>query len=447
MEKEYKILKTTINRIVTKEPFWAQMLCALKIEIIPGNQIHVYKLRVEIGQEIILKYSQEDKNKLITDELETVVLASLLKIAFLHAIRGKNKIAPLWNMACNIYISFLLARTGYKLPKEVEPILKEFCLNTQTEEQIYEILAQNAKDLTHTAQIMNKLMGELRSRSGNKDEKDEDLDKNLMQDKDKSNSQNNNKDGFQKSNKNKSDEEINSVEEIMQNDIMKDDDEDLEIIIRQFLLLGRKAGNVPAYFQEKIEALRKTNFNLHAILQEFVAKSLEPIRYNWQRPNRRYLASNNYLPIVNKENISGVVVAFDTSGSCYNEIKKILGIIYQIKELYEENEEPIHLLYCDCGEVHHQVWHNKQDLPELIGGGGTSYAPVMKWLRKKKSENLEEIKVLLYLTDGECDEFGLNPEIPIIWLVLDIYNSAKEFSPPFGKKVVVTKEQLKSIST
>ena len=504
-----KTLQTAINRIVSREPFWAKLLAALRTEIIPGDMILVSGARIEVGEDLILKYSQENFNKLITDELETVVLGSLLKIAFLHRARGKDKNQLFWNMACNIYISYLLARENYKLPKDVEPIIKEFCLDTSTEEKIYENLVQdgniavvsvsfeddndngdhngnddqtndqkqnnnnqdnNVKDkknkektekekteLEQKAEKLNKLMGKLNTKkSQNNSEDKTNQNKNNTDSKSCDNNDNDdtlddvngltNNNTSNNSNQNNKSEQNNSEQNNVDNDIDNDidiDDDELENLIQQMLLLGQKAGNVPSYFSEKIKKLRKTNFNLKAILQDFIHESVEPNRYNWQKLNRRYLVNDNFYPTISNENLTGVVVAFDTSGSCFNEIKRIMGIIYELNEAYEGSQEPINLLYCDCGQVHHEVWRNKNDFPTPIGGGGTSYAPVMEWVRKKNSENPDQIRVLLYLTDGQCQDFGKNPEIPVIWLMLDIFNSGNQLlNVPFGKAILVPKEQL-----
>jgi len=399
-----QILRTAINRIIEKEPFWSKLIAASPIKIVSGNTCSIEGLNIKIGQDTILKYSYESENYLDTSEIETIILNIFLSIGFLHEIRGQDKLNEVWNTACNIYKTYLLHREGYKLPKDIEENIESITkkinlLKENTEEKIYNKLLENwNNEVKKQAEEINKAMGKTEKTKGSKDET------NIL-------------------------ESLTSKQEA---------NEDIEIVVQQMLMLGEKAGNVPAYFKEKIENIRKTNFNLKAILKEFMERVTEPEQYNWQRPNRRYIPHKIFYPTLDKsEKAKGIVIAFDTSGSCFEVTKKFVGIIHELNEIYNEGE-PINLLYCDCGNVHHEVWQGKE-LPNPVGGGGTSYAPVMKWVRKNR-----EITALIYITDGQCEDFGPHPRIPIIWLILDIYNEGERIlkNIPFGRKILFSKKQV-----
>jgi len=487
--KPEKILSTAINRLIRKEPFWARLIASLKIDKVPGNEIRLENLSLLVGEDKILEHSEESTkgDGIITEELETIILGNILKIGLLHILRGKDKEQTLWNAACNIYIARLLSREKYKLPKDVEPIIAEFNLDLSDEETIYAQLAgQTATEMAemnHEEENSNNQQELEPNQESQQDSNDENTTESpeskpdnesekTEKGKGKSNNNNGNELGetnTQKpgNNPNTKDENSNTPsntkteqasekinkslgemhgENSQGESVDQLKDEQIERIIHQAIMLGQKAGDTPSYLEEKIQNLRKTNFNLRTILEKFVSDSNEPDRYNWLRPDRRYHNSEFLIPQVEGEGISGMCIAFDTSGSCYDVVKRIMGVIYEVNESMYGNDEPINLLYCDCGEVQHQVWKNKSDLPTVRNaGGGTSFAPVMEWVIKENKKHPEKIKNLLYVTDGECSTIGKNPGIPVTWLLLDLFNNAKNAAREisFGKKIIISKEQIR----
>jgi predicted metal-dependent peptidase len=244
-------------------------------------------------------------------------------------------------------------------------------------------------------------------------------------------------------NTNHQDNEYSDVQNISQN---KEpiSDEKIEKIVQQAIMMGQKAGDTPSYLSEKITNLRKTNFNLRNIIEKFT-HSCKDDRYNWMKPERRYHNNDFLIPSITGETFD-ICIAFDTSGSCYEIIKRILGVIYEVNEAMYGEPEPIHLLYCDCGKPQHQVWRKKTDFPQIENaGGGTSFRPVMDWIITQNKKEPGKIKNLLYITDGECDDYGKNPQISVTWLILDIFGTAKEAAKaiPFGKKIIISKEQIR----
>jgi hypothetical protein len=149
--KPQKMLSTAINRLIKKEPFWARLIASLKIETVPGKEILLKNLTILVGEEKIKQHTKEDDGHLQTEELETIILGTILKIGLLHMIRGRDKDPELWNAACNIYISNLLSREKYKLPDDIAPIIAEFNLIDDDEETIYDRLAsQRASEISQT---------------------------------------------------------------------------------------------------------------------------------------------------------------------------------------------------------------------------------------------------------------------------------------------------------
>jgi len=468
--KPQKILSTAINRLIKKEPFWARLIASLKIETVPGQEILLKNLTVLVGEEKIKQHTKEDDGNLQTEELETVILGTILKIGLLHIIRGRGKDPELWNAACNIYISNLLSREKYKLPDDIAPIIAEFNLIYDDEETIYENLAsQRASEIsqsqtgnsqsppnenssedeeegsnresTETEDDNQNSSNQRNSNQETKADKTASALNNTMGRMQRQSQENSPEDG---ENTNNQDNEYSDVQDISQNKEEPISDEKIEKIVQQAIMMGQKAGDTPNYLSEKITNLRKTNFNLRSVIEKF-AHSCKDDRYNWMKPERRHHSNDFLIPSIEGEKFD-ICIAFDTSASCYNVVKRILGVIYEVNEAMYGESEPIHLLYCDCGKPQHQIWRKKTDFPEIENaGGGTSFKPVMEWVIAQNKKEPEKIKNLLYITDGECNDYGKNPKISVTWLILDIFGTAKEAAKaiPFGKKIIISKEQIR----
>jgi len=458
--KPQKMLSTAINRLIKKEPFWARLIASLKIETVPGKEILLKNLTILVGEEKIKQHTKEDDGHLQTEELETIILGTILKIGLLHMIRGRDKDPELWNAACNIYISNLLSREKYKLPDDIAPIIAEFNLIDDDEETIYDRLAsQRASEISQTENSPS-LPSENASEGEEEDshkESEETEDDNRDSSNQCSPSQetkanktaaavNNTMGRMQRrlQENNSENNEYSDVQNISQNREEPISDEKIEKIVQQAIMMGQKAGDTPGYLSEKITNLRKTNFNLRNIIEKF-AHSCKDDRYNWMKPERRYHNNDFLIPSITGETFD-ICIAFDTSGSCYEIVKRILGVIYEVNEAMYGEPEPIHLLYCDCGKPQHQIWRKKTDFPQIENaGGGTSFRPVMEWVIAQNKKEPGKIKNLLYITDGECNDYGKNPQISVIWLILDIFGTAKEAAQaiPFGKKIIISKEQIR----
>jgi len=471
-----KVLATAINRLIAKEPFWARLIASVKIEILLGSdKIWLNNLTILVGEELISTNAKETKPYVLdTSVLETLILGSILKIGLLHLIRGNEKDPIFWNAACNIYISRLLSREGYVLPKDVAPFVAEFSLDLRDEEAIYQAIASrnqieidnfqinlvssNANDnpqnnhkskVQKNGSVNQKNDDQSESDTGSANENDAEtktrkLTKQinaLLGEMHRRKLDSSESDDSDLTNIHPSNSEFNYDGHDAQDSSLTD--EQLEKVVYQMLMMGNKVGDTPSYLGEKITNLRKTNFGLRTVLQKFVHDNYEPDRYNWMRPERRFHDADFLIPQLQGDRL-GICIAFDTSGSCYDVVKRILGVIYEVNEMTYGGEF-IHLLYCDCGEPQHQVWTKKSDMPFIEnGGGGTSYAPVMDWVIAQNRKYPEKIKNLLYITDAECHTYGKNPGIPVTWIILDIYGNGEKMGNQitFGKKIIVSPEQI-----
>ena len=131
-----------------------------------------------------------------------------------------------------------------------------------------------------------------------------------------------------------------------------------------------------------------------------------------------------------------VVIAVDTSGSLNSrELALFQGHINRIVDTC--TPEKITVLYCDYA-IGGTTEYTPDDLPIVlkpVGGGGTSFKPVFKWLDSYDGE----VECLIYFTDGwgdqdELDKLSITGKIDTVWLTTE----REDF--PFGEVITFNED-------
>lgn len=148
--------------------------------------------------------------------------------------------------------------------------------------------------------------------------------------------------------------------------------------------------------------------------------------YSMNRPNRRYIGSNVFLPTLKSKSMRELTIVIDTSGSISSPLfQQFLfqahSICSQIKPL------KIRLIQCDAG-IHEDKAIKLQDLKQvtLKGGGGTDFRPVFRVVRSTDC--------MLFFTDLFGDFPRKAPSYPVLWLDWDSGYSGKI---PFGEHILL----------
>ena len=104
-----------------------------------------------------------------------------------------------------------------------------------------------------------------------------------------------------------------------------------------------------------------------------------------------------------------IAVAIDTSGSID---EKTLQLFWNEIIGIQKAGAKITIIECDC-EIQ-KVWelNRKSTLPELKGGGGTSFDPVFNWLNKNRNLG---IGGCVYFTDGYGAKPLIKPNCSVLW--------------------------------
>ena len=187
------------------------------------------------------------------------------------------------------------------------------------------------------------------------------------------------------------------------------------------------AGNCPGFMKRMVTDLNTSKISWSAVLahylrQRFCQKGKH--KSTFTPPNRRYLYQDIVFP--SRVGISKPAIGFcmDTSGSMSPEdIKTGVSEVDAVRKLYKV---PLYLIECDM-EVHKAQWVTPfQEIPELQGGGGTDFAPVIKHI----TDNKVDIDVLVYFTDGYGD-FGPPPNFDVLWVM------TSDVVAPYGTTIKV----------
>ena len=170
-------------------------------------------------------------------------------------------------------------------------------------------------------------------------------------------------------------------------------------------------GDMPGNLKRLLEEANDEKIAWQVLLRDFVEMTARN-DYNWMRPNTRHLGRGFILPSLLSEELNDVVIAVDTSGSIdtvmlnqfANEASAVLGA-YQTT---------VRVVYCDT-EVRGEQTFTSEDLPmqmEPIGGGGTKFEPVFKWI---EHEGIMP-SCLIYFTDLYGTFPSTEPDYPVMWI-------------------------------
>lgn len=138
---------------------------------------------------------------------------------------------------------------------------------------------------------------------------------------------------------------------------------------------------------------------------------------NWKRPNSKLAYRGIYLPSRKGRSLRRFVMTIDTSGSMGNEeVSQAIAISKTIVKQFGCDE--MHLIYWDDGVASHEVYKlltNERTLNKTkpAGGGGTSFAPVLRYI---EAHGIKP-DVMVTVTDGFVAGWGEKPKFPTLFLV------------------------------
>jgi predicted metal-dependent peptidase len=217
---------------------------------------------------------------------------------------------------------------------------------------------------------------------------------------------------------------------IENNQIIKDRgafEAEIQVAVQQAAEAAKAQGKLPANLETIIESITDPKVDWKTVLARFL-RANNKSDFSWAKPNRRFIANGMYLPSLHTPALEEIAVAVDTSGSVSDkELELFTSETSHI--LLDTNPERVHFLQCDT-EVCSDEEYTKDNLPLKVtykGRGGTMFSPVIDYI----NERYPNVSALVYLTDLGSNDFGVEPNFPVLWVTTDLEEA------PYGQVIKI----------
>jgi len=197
-----------------------------------------------------------------------------------------------------------------------------------------------------------------------------------------------------------------------------------KVKVAQAVQTAKMMGKLSTNMERLVGELLTPKVHWVDVLQRFIIKQRTDDR-TFARPNRRFVQQGMYLPTISGEALGEIVWAVDCSGSIGDE--EIAQFATEINKVWEDHRPTkTHIIYFDS-EVCHYDCFEQEERPEVKphGGGGTAFSPVFEYMQEN---NIDPV-ACIFLTDLCCDDFGIAPDCPVLWVTTHSEDA------PFGEVV------------
>ncbi len=207
-------------------------------------------------------------------------------------------------------------------------------------------------------------------------------------------------------------------------------EQDWQVAVNQAAMTAKSAGNLPASLERLVDSFKNSKIDWVSVLRRFFEQTL-PADMQWFPPSRRWVGEGVYLPSIKKESYGKIVLGVDTSGSIDQEMLR--QFVSEINSIASEiHPTEMHVIYCDTQVGRHDIFQEHEPLTiSAVGGGGTAFEPVFKYVEKEALNP----KCLIYLTDLEGPLDFPEPEYPVLWTT-----QSKTLTGPWGETLVMPLE-------
>lgn len=359
----------------------------------------------------VIRFDPKFLDELNDDELDFIMMHEILHVALQHCFRGIELEQELYNIACdivvnsNIFLSNNMDTRTITLRSDGEamhlaPNGKEGY--EYTAEEVYNMLQKNLG--------MNnaKLQSNGKTKNTNNVEKLSEFEHSIIDNHTKW-------------------QQIEKNEELEELWISRLDEVSRIIEIRDIIT---NSGTMPAFAQRRLKELKNAQTDWREILVDFLQE--EVVDYSFMPPDRRFDDCPFFLPDFNDRDIKpeNILFMIDTSASMNDDM--VTAAYSEVKGAIEQfNGKLIGMLgFFDAAVIEPVPFENEEEFEMIkaIGGGGTNFQIIFKYVKEYMTDNLP-VSIII-LTDGyapfpkESESMG----IPVIWLL----NNEKT-NPPWGK--------------
>lgn len=201
---------------------------------------------------------------------------------------------------------------------------------------------------------------------------------------------------------------------------------EFEDVSAQLLNRAKLIGDMPLGIDILVPRIKESKINWRDELYECIESAVK-FDYSLLPPNKRFQYLGVALPSLSS-NVVKIVVAIDSSGSVDGSmLSAFLSEVESIMNSFENFE--IDLIVADAKVHEHHIITPGDELSyTLKGGGGTNFENTFKYI----DENIDDVTLLLYFTDGMGNSPKDEPNYECVWAM-----SENEISVPFGRVVLL----------
>jgi predicted metal-dependent peptidase len=184
-----------------------------------------------------------------------------------------------------------------------------------------------------------------------------------------------------------------------------------KVRVAQAAQAAKMMGQLSANMARLVESVLAPKVDWRDVLRRFISKARNDER-SFARFNRRFVSQGLYLPSVSGEAMGEILFAVDCSGSIDQDtINQFAAEVQSSKD--ECNPLAIHVVYFDSEVSHYDKFTRDEDVViSPHGGGGTAFSPIFKYIT---DNNIEPVACIV-LTDLCCNDFGDEPDYPVLWV-------------------------------
>jgi predicted metal-dependent peptidase len=399
-----KIVKAKIC-LQQRSPFFSYI--ALHLKFIPDNKLET--MGVDPAGNVF--YNEKFVESMNDDQTIGTICHELLHVVLHHCTRRGKRDPTIYNISIDAKVNQICIENGFKLPEGVilphnnEVFIKQLGkgvtdIDKKTSEQIYDELFEEGEEGGNG--------GDGKGEAEEDDNEDDEGDGSSGQGKGQPKPQkkkpkpdykfDEHLEKPQGKNENAPDMENGKNEpQISENE----PEEKWDRILDEAAQMAQMRGEKPRGIERIVDKMLNPKMSWHQIVAREMSKEL-PIRTDWSRMSKRSQALGIYLPSKKKENIN-LAIGIDSSGSITKtELEVFKSKVWEIVSGLAN----VRLSVLICDSKIHKVYEfdnaNLNDIKKirLFGGGGTSTKPIFDFMIKNKPD----VKLLIYLTDGEVDE-------------------------------------------
>lgn len=370
------------SKLGLREPFIAAVMTRVKREISTA-------IPTAATNGSVCKYNPDFIAKWDDEQIFGLVLHESCHVVLMHMWRRDDRDPQLWNYANDAIINAYIKSRGYKLPDG--GVHLDWVRDEHSSEYVYDKLKKDQQ---------------AKQGSGQKNDSGDDAD----------GSSSPSAGGFDGTG-----DLEDAVDEATRTD--------MEATIVTAAKMAKECGHGSSLIDRVLENVGASKVRWQDVTRSMMTESAAA-DYSYIRPSRRFIGAGLYLPSLRTENLGGLAIGFDTSGSmgpseCNQIAAELQAIVDDLQPAFVE------VIYCDSSVAGVQRFERDETLTlKPKGGGGTRFEPVFEHIM----ESGEHYCGMIYFTDMEGDlEECTDPGIPVIWADIGRYHP----NAPFGTRVEV----------